>query len=79
MKWFGKSWNAPVCQSKERVKIPVKEKCFHCGKKFTRHDKGIMLPFISESGKKLVPYHLDCLLYSMGIITKNNKFDKDEK
>jgi hypothetical protein len=34
MKWFGESWNAPVCESTERVAVPVGETCVRCRETF---------------------------------------------
>jgi len=75
VKWFGRNWKAPICKPENKTKIPIKEICFCCGMQFNRSSQGVMLPFVDKDGQKLVPYHLDCFLYSVGIIVKDSRYD----
>lgn len=63
MKWFGISWNAPVCDPSNKVDIPINETCIHCQKLITQFDQGFILPAIDENRRTYtVNYHLNCML-----------------
>lgn len=47
LRWFGRSWNAPICQPEERVDSPVGRPCLGCNLPILAEDQGVMLPFMS--------------------------------
>lgn len=48
MKWFGKSWGAPVCDYAEWCVTPIGEPCLDCQKRITEHDCGFVVPLIES-------------------------------
>lgn len=60
MKWFGRKWEAPICQDLEQVAIPIEETCFSCSEGFTDLDRGLVLPFSSSSSIRDTFWHLVC-------------------
>lgn len=68
MKWFGPNWDAPVCKLEDRVSTP-KESCIACRSPFELTSRGLILPFCGGEGDPSeVPYHVECLARSMGLI-----------
>ena len=41
IRWFGKSWGAPLCVECERVKVPVGAICSWCEEPISENDQGI--------------------------------------
>jgi hypothetical protein len=74
MKWFGPSWGAPVCDSEERVEVPVGQRCPRCCKPIEPEAQGLVL---AEANLDFVSYerawHLDCLLAAVGIPEDKSK------
>lgn len=68
MEWFGPaSWGAVVNQECARTTTPTAP-CVLCGVAFTERDHGLVLPYAStRDGPLTVPYHLRCLLASVGV------------
>ena len=66
MKWFGKSWGAPVNEGEECV-VPAGRACGHC-KEFIQGDsQGVKLPFSGERDDPPdIPYHLECFEEMLG-------------
>ncbi|HEY7195472.1 MAG TPA: hypothetical protein VH439_17145 [Gemmatimonadales bacterium] len=63
MRWFGKSYRAPVYHSIERTATPVGEDCSWCFERITEGDDGFELPFASPlSDAKAIYYHRQCFL-----------------
>lgn len=67
MKWFGRSWNAPICKPEDKVPTPKGQVCMFCDREIKYLDQGVMLPFHDIHEYKLVPYHIDCLIMSIGL------------
>lgn len=69
MKWFGKSWGAPVCKdAAKQVPVPVGQRCAFCDRDIEKRDRGFVLPFVGDpTGGGSAVYHLDCLLFSVGV------------
>lgn len=42
LRWFGTSWNAPVCDEEYHTRTPVGSKCVECSKKIVENDRGIV-------------------------------------
>lgn len=74
MKWFGKSWGAPVC-SFEHIPTPVGAECFgNCGSPIAEGDRGIVTPFSGgeDDPRTEAPYHLYCFLAAVGVRPKRH-------
>lgn len=78
MKWFGKSWGAPVCTERERYPWAPQVACVACKQRVKEDERGVLLPFIGEGGGDLsfveiinhdgyVAYHLDCFARAVGV------------
>lgn len=48
MKWFGKAFDAPVYDPKDRVDTPVGETCMICQLSIAPNDHGFVVPYIAE-------------------------------
>lgn len=68
MRWFGKTWNAPINLLLE-VKVPIGELCLFCELPIEREDRGVMLSEVSPSSGGILgedwhvvarPAHLLC-------------------
>jgi hypothetical protein len=67
MRWFGKSWGAPVCTPESEAPRPSAP-CAHCGGAIGEHDSGVILPFAGGPGDPPeLPYHRLCLLDALGL------------
>ena len=79
MKWFGKSWKAPICRTTEHVETP-KGYCVECGGDIQEDDQGLLIPFTgpldglekfvttdANEVQNYIVYHLDCFLESVGV------------
>jgi hypothetical protein len=58
MRWFGPSWNSPVCEEGEHVPTPVGEPCGYCHDLITEGQQGLVLH--SSFGSGDWPIHLNC-------------------
>lgn len=67
MKWFGESWNAPVCDPENKVETPVGDTCMHCADGIEATNQGVMMPFWDGVAHRMVSYHRLCLLQNMGL------------
>lgn len=67
MRWFGPSWDAPVCEEGIEVQTPIGQPCEHCGQDIVEGDQGLMLAYLrahTNGGPRAwsdFPIHLDCL------------------
>jgi hypothetical protein len=61
VKWFGKSWGAPVCDPDTHVAVPVGESCVHCDEQINMRDAGVILPYASPPPLEFF-YHKNCWL-----------------
>lgn len=74
MKWFGRSWGAPVCDPRDHVDTPVGEICYghahmHEGRELIdADDDGVLIPYYGEDAPltNRIAYHLDCWLHEIG-------------
>lgn len=72
VRWFGPSWNAPVCEYATHVRTPQHAHCTRCGAAIALGDQGVIMEHLDgaadASGDVLIrggsrrPVHLDCLL-----------------
>lgn len=46
MRWFGKSWGAPVCVEGRHVEPPIGIGCAGCDAAIGESDQGVLLPFV---------------------------------
>lgn len=67
MKWFGESWDAPVCEPDEHVDAPVDRPCaYGCGCAIEKKDQGFLLPYVGRTTQPAdLAYHRDCFLKSV--------------
>lgn len=73
MKWFGKSWNAPVCDPRDHITTPVGKPCFYCKESIEENDSGLMHIHIGDTAR-MVPEHYECFL--RGIIGSVSHIEK---
>lgn len=67
MKWFGKSWGAPVCDPAKHAPTPTVA-CAYCERAIIAGDQGVILPFHGNPGDPPeLPYHHGCLMQSLGL------------
>ncbi len=66
MKWFGKSWGAPICDPEDHTATPLGP-CAKCEKPICENDQGLVVPHLEESGAFDRGWHLDCFLGSIGV------------
>lgn len=78
MRWFGKSWGAPICDVADHAPTPTGQPCAYCKRPIAEGDHGSLVPHVdqvfdpilAEGARVLVferPWHLDCLLRSVGV------------
>lgn len=69
MKWFGPTWNAPVCVAMEHTDVPVGQLCVECGKPIRENEQGYMVPALHDAATEFVdePWHRVCLMKSLGL------------
>ena len=73
MRWFGKSWGAPVCDPKTFVPWPhvpaFCRLCVECGQPIEHDQGGLMVPCLpsGSSGWHLIGYHRGCLFEVLGL------------
>lgn len=71
MRWFGKSWGAPVCASDTFVayeQVPAFCKlCIHCQKPILEAGNGLLVPYLPGEPAKwtLCGWHLNCFMQSV--------------
>ena len=62
MRWFGESWDAPVCEEGEHVPTPTGA-CGICDAAIRERDQGLILVRYGPNSTVLdFPVHIDCLL-----------------
>lgn len=67
MKWFGKSWGAPINEDTEETSVPLGERCMHCGKVFQEGDQGLTMPRRGGAEGQEIAGHLDCIERAFGV------------
>lgn len=67
-RWFGASWDAPVCMPATHVPTPVGA-CVECERLIVSTDRGLLIPHVDldTSRSHMRPYHLDCFLRQIGL------------
>jgi hypothetical protein len=82
VRWFGRSWGAPVCDPRTHVSAPAGTVCARCDAEIDEDDQGVTMPAIemvgSEYRSRTVGYHLDCYLGSIGIGPRAHEFCNHE-
>lgn len=64
MRWFGKSWGAPVCEPEEQAPTPVGLTCPECEQRIEQGDQGVTMPLVrADQTLALGAWHLDCWLH----------------
>lgn len=64
MRWFGKSWGAPVNEL-PKGPVPVDQPCQRCGVAIEANDRGVTLPRFDELTVENAHYHIDCFIRSV--------------
>lgn len=71
MKWFGRSWGAPVCAPEDQAPLPDAP-CVCCESRFKADDQGVILPFVGgPDDPPELPYHLACFRDALGLVPKD--------
>jgi hypothetical protein len=62
LRWFGVSWNAPICREDRHEPVPVGQPCSQCEQPIQADASGILMWHMGENpvedGYK--PYHYEC-------------------
>lgn len=67
IRWFGKSWGAPVNAQCEEAAVPVGAPCERCKKPIADGDRGIVFPMTAALGGTFAAtYHIGCFLTACG-------------
>lgn len=70
-RWFGEPWpsadrRAPICDDDaERIAVPVGEPCLWCTEAIAATDRGVTMPYLSETGAVVVYIHIECHVRSV--------------
>ena len=67
MKWFGRSWNAPVCGENAAVATPIGAVCPECEQQIGETDQGFILPSFDGRTTSERAYHRLCFNKALGI------------
>lgn len=59
-RWFGESWDAPVCDLATHAATPVGETCPDCGGGIFEGHQGLLIPWAEDGVERA--YHLKCFL-----------------
>lgn len=63
LKYFGRSFNAPMYSGVPEIPTPVQESCAWCGEPILKGEAGITMPHImSDRDVQELPYHIECHL-----------------
>ena len=66
MKWFGKTWGAPVCSYTDHVATPVGQLCFECKTPILAEDTGFLMPHLHDHHRWFEePMHRGCFMASV--------------
>lgn len=61
MQYFGKPWDAPVCEDTPHALTPVGRPCLDCGVPIKKGDRGYLIPFARTDGPATIePHHRVC-------------------
>lgn len=69
VRWFGRTWSAPINDPRAEVEVPDDECLAGCHQPFVWPlDQGVSIPYINpEEGRERANYHLDCWMSMLGI------------
>lgn len=67
IRWFGRSWHAPVCVPARRMSTPVGWLCLHCLMPINPEHRGIAIGLAFPSGSSEAYEHLSCFLADLGV------------
>ena len=68
VKWFGKTWGAPICDPHTHIETPDGEACPGCMKTIRDGDQGVEIPFSGgPEDPPVLDWHLNCFLAEIGI------------
>jgi hypothetical protein len=68
MRWFGKSWGAPVCEPETVSETPVGTPCGGCESLIKAGDYGVILPFAgAATDPSELSYHHGCFMRMLGL------------
>jgi len=63
LRWFGKSWRAPICKEPLRAEPPFAEECAHCNVKIKEENQAVLVPICGNVPSQVeLPVHLDCFI-----------------
>jgi len=63
VRWFGKSWGAPVCDPRAHIPTPIGSRCEGCGHPVTEDDNGVTMPYWDGTSRPgFVAFHRECNL-----------------
>lgn len=69
LKWFGKSWGAPICTLDSSVSTPIGVGCAGCAMSIKKDDAGLLVAAIGISMEGLPPnrvaYHYECFMMTL--------------
>lgn len=67
VRWYGRTWLAPVCRLDAHVNTPVGSPCMDCRVPVEAGEQGVTIPYQHDDTVDQVPFHLDCFLRSIGV------------
>lgn len=84
IKWFGKAWEAPVCQPDTKMEIhPTGAGCEHCQVPLNENEAGVCLPCVDmrdgvANGLTYVFFHVPCFVQEIIGDVANEPGDEDD-
>lgn len=63
IRWFGATWNAPLCTPEAKQDTPIGAVCPSCGSPIKPEQRGVTLPKGEGAADS---YHLACIRYQLG-------------
>ena len=67
VRWFGASWNAPICDRRAHVETPADQPCGACGDPIRHGDQGVTIPYSGPETVTRALYHLGCWFRVIGV------------
>lgn len=64
MDYFGKPWDAPICDDGTQIPTPVGTDCAWCEVPIQDGDRGVVIPAFGNSGWRSTSWHKECFLRS---------------
>lgn len=69
LRWFGRSWGAPVNDPRAEIPTPEGAMCVRCGVPIQADHRGVSLPFFDGKDASRIQYHLGCWLEEVGVVS----------